>query len=421
MKAFFNLLFLLFTSFLFSQSNNSTEYFRHLRYNHISPFAEIIGVHPIDQTTAKSTSHYIFKYDKKNRLVEIINNHYHTEKRHPLASIGVYNLKIEYQDSKEIRTFYDPNGKRITNDRDVFKEVFTYYENNKKSQLQFYDLNDSPMESNWKIAQYNWSHENNSVIERRYNLNKDLVNVSPYFDFGITKIKLDSNGLPIAHYNLNDQLQVANNKDGIASYRDSFDSQGNHVKYSYYNKDEDLALNQWGFAYGVKSYDALGNNILLEQFDKESKVLRSRSIYTNSTISLSAPANSIDSSEIRRQSLGYLKALQELDPILMQEVLNDSLNKVTVGYDRQLQKAVARPTTYDQMIAFAEDWNKSHMKFPPVPNNKVEILGIYDQIASVKLDSDNWVEYLHLIKLYGKWKIINLIWQHKDVSRYQTP
>jgi len=83
-------------------------------------------------------------------------------------------------------------------------------------------------------------------------------------------------------------------------------------------------------------------------------------------------------------------------------------------------KAIARPTTRNQMIAFAEDWNKSNMKFPPVPNDKVTILGIYDQIASVQLTSDNWIEYLHLIKLDGEWKIINLIWQHKDVNRYRN-
>jgi hypothetical protein len=36
----------------------------------------------------------------------------------------------------------------------------------------------------------------------------------------------------------------------------------------------------------------------------------------------------------------------------------------------------------------------------------------------VKLVSDNWVEYLHLIKLDGKWTLTNLIWQYKDINRY---
>jgi hypothetical protein len=83
-----------------------------------------------------------------------------------------------------------------------------------------------------------------------------------------------------------------------------------------------------------------------------------------------------------------------------------------------VQKEVTKATTRKQMIAFAEDWNKSNSKFPVSPNNQVTILSIYDRIAYVKLISDNWVEYLHLIKLAEKWENINLIWQHKDASRY---
>jgi len=116
--------------------------------------------------------------------------------------------------------------------------------------------------------------------------------------------------------------------------------------------------------------------------------------------------------------LGYLKALQQLDSILMDQVMNDSLNKVTIGYDRSIRKELAIATTRNQMIAFAQNWNKSNAKFPPIPNDQMTILGIYNRIAAVQLVSDNWVEYLHLIKLDGKLEIINIIWRHKDVNRY---
>ena len=116
--------------------------------------------------------------------------------------------------------------------------------------------------------------------------------------------------------------------------------------------------------------------------------------------------------------MGYLIALQQLKPESMNEVLNDSLNKVTIGYDRALKKEYARATTKDQMMTFAASWNKANNKFPFKPNNEIEILDIYNRIANVKLVSDNWVEYLHLIKLDGQWSVINLIWQYKDVNRY---
>ena len=54
----------------------NTKYYRQLRYNHVSPFIEIRGVHPIDSTTASKTSHYIFKYDTLGRISVIVINHY---------------------------------------------------------------------------------------------------------------------------------------------------------------------------------------------------------------------------------------------------------------------------------------------------------------------------------------------------------
>lgn len=402
----------------YTQNTNSTQYFRHLRYNHVSPYLDLDGTYPINKETAENTSHYLFKYNNSGRIVEIINNHYHTERQHPLASLGVYRVEISYPTGKEIRVFYDKNGKRITNDREVFKEVYTFNKRGFKSKLQFYDKDNNPMESNWGIYEYHWSKHKKLIIEKRYNLKKEAAALSPYFQFGTTGIRLDKSGFPIAHYNLDENLKVIANGEGTASYRDIYDTYGNHVSYSYYNAKDELVTNQWGFAYGVKKYDSIGNYIRLDQFDVNKKRIRGRVIPTNSKIELAAKASKKDSAEIRRISLGYLVALQDLKPNLMNEVMNDSLNKVTIGWNRTMKKEYARATTKAEMIEYATTWNKSNTKFPFNPSNKVVILDIYNRIASVKLISDNWVEYLHLIKLDGKWSIINLLWQHKDINRY---
>ncbi|MFK7772047.1 MAG: nuclear transport factor 2 family protein [Saprospiraceae bacterium] len=414
-----NLLLLLCISIsIQAQDESSTQHFRHLRYNHVSPFIQLVGIHPIDKATAQSTSHYIFKYDKSKRLVEIINNHYHTEKKHPLASIGVFKMVIKYEKGEEIRTFFDLNNNRITNDRGVYKEVFSLGKNQFKNKLEFFDIEGNPMESNWNISKYQWEKKNKWVIERRFNLKNEAVKLSPYFDFDVTGILLDKNGVPKAKYNLNEQLEVVANPLGIASYQDKYDDQGNHVEYSYHNVKDELTLNKSKFAVGEKIYDKMGNHIGIKLYDAERKMTFDRPTPSNVSIELSGAASQKDSIEIRETSLGYLIGLQQLKPDLMDKVMNDSLNKVTIGYDRKLKKEVARPTTHQQMIDFATDWNKANNKFPPVPNNEVTILDIYNRIATVRLVSDNWVEYLHLIKLDGNWEIINLLWQHKDINRY---
>lgn len=404
--------------FSFSSLAQNTKYFRQLRYNHVSPFIEIVGTHPIDSNTASKTSHYIFKYDTHGRILEIINNHFHTEKVHPLASLGVHKVVFTYENGKEIRAFYNPNNIRITNDKNVFKEVYLTDENNVKKQLNFYDLDDKPMESNWQITEYQWQQTTKYIVEKRFNLKGEVVNLSPYFEFGITGIIIDKNGAPKGHYNLNENLEVVDNHFGTASYQDTYDTLGNHIQYSYHDKKDKLITNQWGYAKGRKEYDPEGNFISLSLFDKSGTLLNTRKRPSNASIELAKPVTKKDSSAIKNIALGYLIALQELKPDLMKNVFHPELAKRTLGYDRETQQEVIRETTFEQMVEFAKSWNKAGNKFPPNPSNKVVILDIYNRIASVKLISDNWVEYLHLIQTNNEWDIINLLWQYKDIKRY---
>lgn len=405
-------------SSLNAQSDTTNLYFRHLRYNHVSPYIKIVGTYPIDKATASTTSHYVFKYNNNNELLEIVNKHYFTEKKHPLASIGAYKTLFTYDGDKEIRIFLDKNGHRISNDREVYKEVFSKDKKGNYTQLEFFDEKDKPMESNWGISRYEWSKKRKMIVEKRFNLKGEAESLSTYFEFGTTGMLFRKDGTPIGNYNLDENFEIVNNADGVASYQDTYDENGNHVKYTYHDSNNKLVLSPYGFAAGVKVYDSIGNFIKQEYYDAQNKLLTWRTIPSNVHITLSEVATQKDSLEIKRISLGYLEALQALKPDLMNEVLNDSLNKVTIGYNRHLEKEVAMVTTKEQMIDFARDWNKSNMHFPPKPNNQVRILDIYNRIATVKLVSDNWVEYLHLIKLDGEWTIVNLLWQHKDVKRY---
>ncbi len=401
-----------------AQSDTTNLYFRHLRYNHVSPYIKIVGTYPIDKATASTTSHYVFKYNNNNELLEIVNKHYFTEKKHPLASIGAYKTLFTYDGDKEIRIFLDKNGHRISNDREVYKEVFSKDKKGNYTQLEFFDEKDKPMESNWGISRYEWSKKRKMIVEKRFNLKGEAESLSTYFEFGTTGMLFRKDGTPIGNYNLDENFEIVNNADGVASYQDTYDENGNHVKYTYHDSNNKLVLSPYGFAAGIKVYDSIGNFIKQEYYDAQNKLLTWRTIPSNVHITLSEVATQIDSLEIKRISLGYLEALQALKPDLMNEVLNDSLNKITIGYNRDLEKEVAMATTKEQMIDFARDWNKSNMHFPPKPNNQVRILDIYNRIATVKLVSDNWVEYLHLIKLDGEWTIVNLLWQHKDVKRY---
>ena len=401
-----------------AQAQISNTYFRHLRYNHVSPYIQLAGTHPVEEATANNTSHYVFSYNEKKELIQITNNHYFTERMHPLTTIGAYKTLITYQKDRETRIFFNKNEERVSNDRNVFKEVFTSDNKGNYIKLDFFDVANNPMESAWGIASYSWSKHRKMVIERRANLEGKTMNISPYFEFGTTGIMLRKDGTPEGTYNLNEAYKPINNSAGVAAYKDTYDTDGNHSTYSYYDQNDNRVMSPFGLSKGLKGYDAEGNYITQKHFDTNNNLLRERSIANNQYSTLSTKASKKDTLEIQRISQGYLIALQYLKPKLMREVMNDSLHKATVGFSRELRKEVVRTIDKKRMIENATHWNKSNTKFPPNPTNEVTILDIYHRIATVKLFSDNWVEYLHLIKLDGKWSIVNLLWQQKNVKSY---
>jgi hypothetical protein len=94
---------------------------------------------------------------------------------------------------------------------------------------------------------------------------------------------------------------------------------------------------------------------------------------THSTTNVKPPTEQ-DKKEVKRISLGYLIALQQMKPDLMAEVMHPNLSKRTSFINRKNGKSVVRPTTYQQMIDFATYWNIKGDKFPKNPRNRATIM-----------------------------------------------
>jgi len=46
--------------------------------------------------------------------------------------------------------------------------------------------------------------------------------------------------------------------------------------------------------------------------------------------------------------------------------------------------------------------------------NEVIILDKFRNTASVKVIATDWIDYLHMVKWNGEWKIINVLWELKE-------
>lgn len=388
------------------QAKENKKYYASLRYNHVSLHAEIKGINPISEQQASSQPHYIFNYGDKGQIIEIENNFYNSRRLHPLTHFGVKYIEFSYGDGQQTREYFDVNRQPMNNIRGVQKEVYRVDDTGFIYQLKFFDKDSQPVESRWNIAEYKWHKKGNLVVEQRFNLKGEKQPLSPYFPFNDTAIEYGANNEPYRHYNLNEEFEIIENEHGIAYYQDTYDSEGKHFKYAYYDDNDKLALNQWQFAYGVKRYDSQGYYLARDVFDDKGEKLPSMN---PSMIKATAE----DDTEIKRVSKGYIEALRDLNPKLMKEVLHPNLAKHTVPpFPGRNGEHDVRATTYEQMLEFAKSWNLNGVRFPPNMEIEVKVLDKHRNMATVKMVSDNWVEYLHLVKLNGQWKIKNLLWDY---------
>ena len=398
---------LLTVVFSLQAKDDSIAYFGELRYNHVSLHVPIVGIMPYKESP-KRKSHFQFRYDDKKRIVEIVNHTFGRFRRHPLTHLGAYRVSIDYENGQEIRRYFDVKNRPMLNIRGVHKEVFSVDEFGFKTQLDFYDVEGNAKESLWHISRYQWRKQGNRVLESRFNLAGEAQNLSPYFAFKNTAIEYAEDHSPYRTYNLNSETQVTNSEFGVAYYQDEYNGLGQHIKYSYFDKNDKPAVNPFGFSYATKRYDSMGKLKNVDRFDLNDQFM------PRHAIAPVKPASSKDRENIRKVSLNYIIALQSLNPELMANTLHKDLAKsmVRIGPDG---KKTLRKISYQRMLHNAKNWNRTGTRFPPKLNNQVTIFDVYHNMAAVKLTSDNWVEYLHLIKIDGRWQVKDLVWDHNNI------
>lgn len=268
----------------------TVHYFRHLPFNHNSPYLPYVGLDEITAEQAKTTEHYEFVFDDKSRLVEIRNFSSEAWRNHPLTHLGAFRTTFTYEGPKEIRRFFDKSGRRVTNLRKVYEEVYALDPHGAPTSLTFFDLRHRPMASNWGIARYTWERVGDRVIERRYDLKGALAPMAPTFDFHISAFQLAANGRFESHCNLNDRLEVANSPMGIACYSDVTASDGRLLGLTYYDRDGKVVNSPWRFAIVRLTYNAKGEPVEEENVDRNGELVTRTTLAYDGAGKLLAPA-----------------------------------------------------------------------------------------------------------------------------------
>lgn len=126
-----------------------------------------------------------------------------------------------------------------------------------------------------------------------------------------------------------------------------------------------------------------------------------------------------DSLEIIQVSKDYLESQHKPNAKQMENALHPRMVKRTVWKDKVTQKEYIDEYFAENMIILAERYNVKGDKFPKNPRLEVKLLDVSDKTASIKILADEWIDYMHLAKINGQWKIINVLWQYNDSKRHQ--
>ncbi|WP_276482204.1 nuclear transport factor 2 family protein [Paraflavitalea pollutisoli] len=125
-----------------------------------------------------------------------------------------------------------------------------------------------------------------------------------------------------------------------------------------------------------------------------------------------------DSLDIKQAALDYIESQHKPNPAQMEQALHPRMVKRTFWKDKATGKDYVRETTTESMVLLAESYNIKGDKFPTAPKKEVKLLDVSERTASVKLIADEWIDYIHVVKLNGAWKIINVLWQYNDIKQH---
>jgi Putative lumazine-binding len=123
----------------------------------------------------------------------------------------------------------------------------------------------------------------------------------------------------------------------------------------------------------------------------------------------SAPAS--DKEAVRQAAMNYLDALYQAKPELIEKSVHPDLSKRGYFHKKGEQQFSNEPMSYKQLYDLAGTWNKDGKRPLDKAPKEVVVYEVLNQTASAKVTAYWGIDYMHLAKYDGTWKIVNILWQ----------
>ena len=123
-----------------------------------------------------------------------------------------------------------------------------------------------------------------------------------------------------------------------------------------------------------------------------------------------------DSSAIRATALDYVEGWYEGNAERMSRAVHPELVKRIVESDTATKHSVIETMGATALVnGTRHGWGR---KTPANRRQKdVTILDIFGNAASVKTVMADWIDYMQMAKVDGRWVIVNVLWETKPGSR----
>jgi Putative lumazine-binding len=114
---------------------------------------------------------------------------------------------------------------------------------------------------------------------------------------------------------------------------------------------------------------------------------------------------------IKRTALNYAEGWYEGNADKMESALSPDLAKRIAQTNAQGQSSLGQMTAMRLVQGTRSGAGKNT---PTAEQQKdVTIFDILGGAATVKLEMRDWVDYMHIARMNGKWVIVNVLWEYK--------
>jgi len=119
---------------------------------------------------------------------------------------------------------------------------------------------------------------------------------------------------------------------------------------------------------------------------------------------------SADELAVRECAMNYLEGWYSADTAMMARALSKDLDKKGFLAHPQTGELVVAPASYDQMIQWVGQKPDQLAQDPDI-KMEVHVIEVGEYIAMAKTITPDFIDYLHLVKMDGQWKIFQAVWE----------